>query len=50
MYDLIIPFDLFVAVFSAVSGVELAMAKEHHKCKIANSFSFIRLLLVGMQR
>lgn len=23
-----------IAVFSAVSGVELAMAKEHHKCKI----------------
>lgn len=22
------------AVFSAVSGVELAMSKEHHKCKI----------------
>lgn len=25
----------FITVFSAVSGVELAMAKEHHKCKIA---------------
>ncbi|KAI7733237.1 hypothetical protein M8C21_003051, partial [Ambrosia artemisiifolia] len=26
-----------LSVFSAVSGVELAMAKEHHKCKIPSS-------------
>lgn len=26
--------DLFTVVLSAVSGVELAMEKEHHKCKI----------------
>ena len=27
-------FGSFMAVFSAVSGLELSMAKEHHRCKL----------------
>ncbi|KAH6822392.1 K+ uptake permease 6 [Perilla frutescens var. hirtella] len=32
-----------ISVFSAVSGLELAMAKEHHKCKIFNFMDSIVL-------
>ncbi|KAL7261618.1 hypothetical protein ACSBR1_000118 [Camellia fascicularis] len=31
-----------ISVFSAVSGLVLAMSKEHHKCKILNLVSFDR--------
>jgi len=29
---------VYYAVFSAVSGLELSMSKEHHKCKFLSEY------------